>query len=164
MEFSGISEINAPSSTAPQWCSPTSILEEHRQETVFLAPPQVYELSRMIHFTTMDRFQRFLRARQVLGTLRWLPVMLTYDNGAISVLPGDDRYPTVPTLVTTEPVAELDGSIEEATRASAFVNRIELRGIQCRALCTVEPGCGHLAPITFDQIEETLAGGLVAKL
>ena len=99
----------------------------------------------------MYRFQRFLRARQVLGTERWLPVMLTFDDGAISVLPGDDRYPTEPTLVTNEPVAELDGSIEDANRLSPFKNRIELRGIQCVALCTVEPGCGHRLPISFNE-------------
>lgn len=99
----------------------------------------------------MERFKRFLRARQVLGTERWLPVMLTFDDGAISVLPGDDRYPAVPTLVTTAPVAELDGSIEDANRESVFQNRIELRGIQCKALCTVEPGVGHRAPITFTE-------------
>ena len=105
----------------------------------------------MLHFPAMEHFHRFLRARQVLGTERWLPVMLTYDDGSISVLPGDDRYPREPQLVTTEPVAELDGSVEDAHRESTHKNRIELRGIQSKAMCTVEPGCGHLPPLTFEE-------------
>lgn len=103
----------------------------------------------MLHFPLMDPFSRYLRARQVLGTERWLPVMLTYDDGAVSVLPGDQRYPAVPVLLTNAPVPELDGSVEDAEEETPFKNCIVLRGIQCTAICTVEPGCGHRAALTF---------------
>lgn len=150
--------------TKPIWCNPPSILEEHRLESVFLAPPQVYELSRMLHFSSMDRFSRYLAARQVLGTERWLPVMLTYDDGAVSLLPGDQRYPPVPVLVTNAPVPELDGSVEDAELETPLKNCIVLRGIQCTAVCSVEPGCGHLQALSFTQNWTTGEQALKAKL
>lgn len=137
--------------TKPIWCNPVSILEEHRKELVFLAPPQVYELSRMLNYKELERFHRYIKARQVLGTDRWLPVMLTYDDGSISVLPGDERYPTEPELVCKSPYLELSGSVDDINRESKHKNRIDLRGIQSRALCTIEPGCGHLPPITYEE-------------
>lgn len=118
----------------------------------------------MLHFTQISRMHRFIAARQVLGTERWLPVMLTYDDGSISVLPGDDRYPTEPCLVATAPVPEFEGPVAEANSSSSFHNRIELRGIQSRALCTVEPGCGHLPPFTYHNGNGDINGDFKSKL
>jgi len=64
------------------------MLEEHYQERVFLAPPQVYELSRIHNLPNFKSVQEFALKRQTMGVERWLPVISTYNNGALSVLPG----------------------------------------------------------------------------
>lgn len=103
----------------------------------------------MLHFKKLNNFLKFIVARQVLGTQRWLPIMVTYDDGALSLLPGDDRYPSEPELVSSLPVPELNGLVDDAIRESVFLNRMELRGIRCRALSNIDSGCGHMTPISY---------------
>lgn len=50
------------------------MLEEHAQERLFLAPPQVYELSRIHHLPSFGAVRDFASQRQILGTERWLVV------------------------------------------------------------------------------------------
>lgn len=136
--------------TQPIWCNPKEILEMHQSEQVFLAPPQVYELSRILQFQQLDMFNTFMKARESLGTQRWLPVIYTYDDGALSFVPGDENYPQEPELIAgNKTVAEKDGSVNEINQKSKYLNRMELQGIRCRTLCNIEPGCGHLQPITY---------------
>lgn len=104
----------------------------------------------MIRLPRLDRLRLFARARQVLGTERWLPIILTYDDGALSVLPGDGYYPHQPELVSSAPLAELEGTVDEANKKYVLhQNRIELRGTHAQALVNIDLGCGHLQPITY---------------
>lgn len=132
-----------------QWCDPNQVLAEHQSEQVFLAPPQVYELSRILNFRNLEPFQKFIKARQVLGTQRWMPIINTYDDGAISLLPGDELYPEQPELITSNSISEIDGSVHEINKQAKIMNRLELQGIRCRTLCNIEPGCGQLRPINY---------------
>ncbi|KAH7636412.1 hypothetical protein HUG17_10382 [Dermatophagoides farinae] len=151
--------------TTPIWCNPIEILEEHRLEQAFLAPPQVYELSRLLRFPMMDQLYRFMRSRQTLGCQRWLPVFFTYNDGALSLLPGDEQYPVVPALVSNgKQVPEIDGSIHDANREAKSKNRMELMGIKCRTICTIEPGCGHVPPITYPSNDFDEQSKPIAKL
>lgn len=68
------------------------MLEEHTQERVFLAPPQVYELSRFYSLKSYEEFKQFVIRREIHGCSRWLPVISTYIDGAISALPGKLIY------------------------------------------------------------------------
>ncbi|UXI18723.1 hypothetical protein NH340_JMT04666 [Sarcoptes scabiei] len=133
----------------PIWCDPNQVLAEHQSEQVFLAPPQVYELSRILNFRSLEPFQKFIKARQVLGTQRWMPIINTYDDGAISLLPGDELYPEQPELITSNSISEIDGSVHEINKQAKIMNRLELQGIRCRTLCNIEPGCGQLRPINY---------------
>lgn len=138
-----------------QWCTPTQVLQKHLEERVFIAPPQVYELSRIMRLPNISSMRKFARSRQTLGTERWMPFMFTYDDGSLGVLPGDDYYPEEPRLITSSPVAEKEGSVDEAnSNSTIYRNRIELRGTLGKTLCTIEPGCGHLAPITYPPSED----------
>lgn len=103
----------------------------------------------MLNFTKLENFQSFLVSRQVLGTQRWLPALFSYKDGSLFILPGDDRYPSVPELVNSQPVPDLNEFIDDANRESIFYNRLELIGMKSRALSNIDPGCGHKAPITF---------------
>lgn len=127
------------------------MLEEHVQERLFLAPPQVYELSRIHHLTSFNAVKDFASTRGLLGCHRWLPVLATYKDGAISYLPGDSMYPDEPDFIGKKPVPDFPQSVAELRAKATFLNRIELRGPTCMAVCNIKLPLGHYSPITYPQ-------------
>ena len=119
------------------------------QERLFLAPPQVYELSRIHHLTSFGAVQEFSTGRNLLGSHRWLPVLATYKDGAISFLPGDSMYPEAPDIIGRKPVPDFPQTVTEIRAKSPSLNRIELRGPTCTSICNVKLPLGHLSPITY---------------
>lgn len=71
-----------------RWTTPLSILEEYSAGAVFLAPPQVYEMSRLASIPSYAHLARFAREREFLGVDRWLPVIGAASDGVVSLLPG----------------------------------------------------------------------------
>jgi nucleoside diphosphate-linked moiety X motif protein 19 len=132
------------------------MLEEHSQEKVFLAPPQVYELSRLHNLPNFNAVKEFASRRQQFGVERWLPVIATYRDGALSVLPGDDLYPQQPDIIGRKPIPDFPQSLEEMRTKSRAINRLELRGPTCTAICNMNPSCGHLAPATYPPLSSTM--------
>lgn len=64
--------------TTLKWCTALEMLEEHVQERIFLAPPQVYELSRIHKLENFDQVRKFAEERQVCRVIvggRWLTAM-----------------------------------------------------------------------------------------
>ncbi|CAG2109710.1 unnamed protein product [Medioppia subpectinata] len=139
-----------------KWCTPVEMLEEHSQERVFLAPPQVYELSRIHNLPNFNAVKDFALKRQSLGIERWLPVISTYNDGAISLLPGDDSYPSDPDLIGKKPIPDFPQSLEEMRAKTVHMNRLELRGPTCQAYCNIKLNCGHLSPFTYPPITTTV--------
>ena len=131
------------------------MLEEHVQERLFLAPPQVYELSRIHHLNSFNSVHEFACKRALMGTHRWLPVLATYKDGAISFLPGDSMYPESPDIIGKKPVPDFPQSVAEMRAKASSLNRIELRGPTCMAFCNVKLPLGHLSPITYP-VQESL--------
>lgn len=125
------------------------MLEEHVQERVFLAPPQVYELSRIHHLSNFAAVREFSSSRNELGNDRWLPVLATYRDGAISFLPGDSMYPNDPDVIGKKPVPDYPQSVLDIRSQSSELNRIELRGPTCMSFCNIKLPYGHLTPITY---------------
>lgn len=132
------------------------MLEEHTQERVFLAPPQVYELSRFHSFNDYNNFKQFVINRESKGCSRWLPVISTYIDGAISALPGDELYPTEPDLIGKKPVQDYPKKLKDLIKSDSKLNRIELRGPTSVALTNLEPEYGHLSPISYYRNNEQL--------
>ncbi|XP_074594561.1 acyl-coenzyme A diphosphatase NUDT19-like [Brevipalpus obovatus] len=131
-----------------KWCTPKEILKDHKQEGVFLAPPQVYELARIDNLNSFNSIQEFARKREKHGIERWMPVIATYSDGAISSLPGDDLYPAEPDLVGLKPVPDYPQTLQEMRTKSKNMNRIELTGPISNCVCNRKLSCGHLSPIT----------------
>jgi len=142
--------------TTLSWCTPIEMLEEHSQERVFLAPPQVYELSRIHNLPNFKAVQEFALKRQSMGIERWLPVISTYIDGAISLLPGDDSYPSEPDIIGKKPIPDFPQSLEEMRAKAVHMNRLELRGPTCQAYCNIKLNCGHLSPFTYPPITTTV--------
>ncbi|GIY19555.1 nucleoside diphosphate-linked moiety X motif 19 [Caerostris darwini] len=132
-----------------KWCTPEEMLEEHSTNAVFLAPPQVYELSRLLHFSSFQALRSFAGERARKGVQRWLPVIVTCMDGAISLLPGDEMYPRKPDYLGKSPGPDYPASVDEMRKRHSGIHRIEVRGPICTARCTVSPPCGHLQPLTY---------------
>lgn len=131
------------------------MLQEHVEERVFLAPPQVYELSRIQKITNFSKLQNFAQNRQVYGLERWLPVMATYRDGAITLLPGDDMFPEEPDIIGRKPVPDYPGCVEDIRLKTVNLNRMELKGPTCVIYCNTDLKYGHLSPATYPQISTT---------
>uniref|UniRef100_A0A182T441 Nudix hydrolase domain-containing protein n=1 Tax=Anopheles maculatus TaxID=74869 RepID=A0A182T441_9DIPT len=75
------------------WDTPASLLEAHREEKLWLAPPQTYELTRLSYIYDIDELARFAAQRNRKGSTLLCPVQYNAADGVIFVLPGDDLYP-----------------------------------------------------------------------
>lgn len=134
--------------TTLKWCTSIEMLEDHTQEKLFLAPPQVYELSRIHHLSSFSVLKDFVQKRDRLGCVRWLPVLATYRDGAISFLPGDSMYPAEPDIIGRKPVPDYPQTVPEMRAKAVDLNRIELRGPTCMSFCNIKLPLGHLSPMT----------------
>ena len=82
--------------TAMRWIEPSAMLESHWAGEKVLAPPQVYELTRMRAAATMSELHNFSEKLKPMGVNTWLPVIYPCTDGFLSVLPGDELYPEEP--------------------------------------------------------------------
>ena len=85
--------------TASQWTDPASCLQQCTDRQLWLAPPQVYELSKLLNLTRLADLERSARLRQRHGLETWLPVRVECEDGLLSLLPGDHMYPDNPDYV-----------------------------------------------------------------
>lgn len=132
-----------------KWCAPDDMLEEHFNNSVFLAPPQVYELSRMHHLRSYVQLQQFAQKRSTEGVQQWLPVIATAQDGALSLLPGDDMYPEEPDYFGRQPGPDYPFTLSELQSRVRHFHRMAVQGPICTAYCNITPGCGHLQPLTY---------------
>lgn len=132
-----------------KWCTPEGMLEEHSSNAVFLAPPQVYELSRMHHLSSYTSLQSFAQKRCIQGVEQWLPVIATAKDGALSLLPGDDMYPKKPDYFGRAPGPDYPYTLDELQARVTCAHRMNVQGPICTAFCNITPPCGHLQPLTY---------------
>lgn len=80
-----------------RWEDPLTMLEDAWAEKLWLAPPQIYELSRMRRFQKLEDLKAFTEGRALKGLSSMLPVLrVLKDGGRLSTLPGDELYPDEP--------------------------------------------------------------------
>ena len=71
-----------------QWSLPTENLRLNYAEEIWLAPPQIYELSRLCGMRDYDELLKYTKEREHAGCERWFPVLVTCKDGIINTLPG----------------------------------------------------------------------------
>lgn len=130
--------------TELKWCTPEAVLEENRKGSVFLAPPQIYELTRLLNFHKIQELNQFSKNREYSGVYRWVPVIASSADGAVSFLPGDDFYPENPNIEGDFANPEYSFTIDELRNKSQSLNRLEINGIACTVHCNITPPCGHV--------------------
>jgi len=132
-----------------RWTTPVSILEEYSAGGVFLAPPQVYEMSRLCNITSFNHLSKFSMERQLQGVDRWLPIIASANDGVVSLLPGDDLYPDEPDYYGKGPGPEYPFSLEDMRSKCSNLNRMDVQGAFACAHCNIEPPRGIPPPISF---------------
>ncbi|KAF8782671.1 Nucleoside diphosphate-linked moiety X motif like protein [Argiope bruennichi] len=115
--------------TIMKWVTPDEMLTNHFTNSIFLAPPQVYELSRMIPLQSYHELKNFAKKRETQGC--------------------DDLYPKEPDFEGIQKPIEFNHCLDELRASSKNLHRLEIRGPQCTAYCNITPSCGHLQPLTY---------------
>ncbi|XP_039483410.1 nucleoside diphosphate-linked moiety X motif 19 [Drosophila santomea] len=78
------------------WRSPLDYLQASLRKELWLPPPQFYELSRCLNFSSLDNLRQFAAEREVKGIQLIHPVLYKCKNGIVQLLPGDEAYPADP--------------------------------------------------------------------
>jgi nucleoside diphosphate-linked moiety X motif protein 19 len=76
------------------WMSPDDAYRQHRQKKSLLAPPQVYDILRLLRFPSFEYLKYFGENRSSNFPIqRWLPFPVRCSDGILLLLPGDRLYP-----------------------------------------------------------------------
>ncbi|KAM9066847.1 nucleoside diphosphate-linked moiety X motif 19 isoform X1 [Sarcophilus harrisii] len=75
-----------------EWITPTEATKKFAFEEIWLAPPQFYEMRRLVNFASLSDLHGFCLDRISEGCERWLPITLLTLDGAMQLLPGDELY------------------------------------------------------------------------
>ena len=108
------------------WSDPETVLAEADSEKIELAPPQVYELTRMAKFGEMSALKKAVLSGQSNGVESMMPVIYACRDGVLSALPGDDLYPGEPDYegkATGGVMPVLDKTIDELMKQCSNPHR-----------------------------------------
>lgn len=70
------------------WISPRNALLEMSTGKLRMAPPQIYEFSRLLRFGSAGELVKFADGRQQYGCIRLLPVHIRCSDGIVGVMQG----------------------------------------------------------------------------
>ncbi|KAL1378146.1 hypothetical protein pipiens_015780 [Culex pipiens pipiens] len=130
------------------WDTPSGLLQAHREEKLWLAPPQYYELNRLVHMPDIDQVVRFARERSARGSTLICPVQYKCSDAAIFVFPGDDLYPQGYDYITEHGDFEKfkDLTAEQLRKQARNLHRSEHTGLHAQTLYqSIEAFNGHLS-------------------
>ena len=154
-----VREDLTPSSTLPAWTAsqpPCWTRQRLQTRQFWLAPPQVYELSRLLNFRDQQDLAQFSTIRHQAGLTTWLPVRMECDDGMLSILPGDSLYPDSPDYSGTsaKKPGPYPGTLDESRAASEQLNRLELRDTyDCVTRVKGDSQQGHVQPVSYQEFQ-----------
>ncbi|XP_065355894.1 acyl-coenzyme A diphosphatase NUDT19 [Calliphora vicina] len=128
------------------WATPPASLKLYKDSTIWLAPMQFYEISRLSNALDWSKLQAFVKERNFKGSTL---IMLAYyrcTDYLVGTLPGDDYYPKN-TLEHTETLP-LSCSVMEFKKKTKNIHRITY--LDMYDLCVtsnITPIDGHLSPV-----------------
>lgn len=130
-----------------KWSTPSEVLQSYQAKELWIAPPQVYELSRMCCVPSLNDLHDFSRQRATEGCEQWLPVVSLKDEHFVGLLPGDKCYPSdtsgeVGAGTSTDP--QLEDSQEDDSALHRFVTVDPYTVI---LKITITPKYNHLLPV-----------------
>lgn len=112
-----------------KWIAPDTLLSENSISKGLLAPPQVYEVHRLLHFQQVEDLHRFNWDRALKHRVRqYFPVVVGCDDGIIVVYPGDELYPEEPDRSGESPILTVKCSMEDLPKRYPSMNRMIVAG------------------------------------
>jgi hypothetical protein len=123
-----------------QWHTPEDLLNMHNDKTVWLPPPQFYEMQRLKNYKSIDAIAEFSKNRDGQDVPLILPINYMLSDGMTLVYPGDDLYPSDanPYETTHDYLKYKDKSYKELAALTKNHCRIEMVDMFARNfLCNV---------------------------
>ncbi|XP_061188423.1 acyl-coenzyme A diphosphatase NUDT19-like [Saccostrea echinata] len=112
-----------------QWTAPDTLLNVYNKYKGGLAPPQIYEVCRLLNFQNVENLHRFAWERALKNRVKqYFPVVMVCEDGIIVVYPGDELYPTDPDRVGENSPISIECSIEELPNKFPVMNRMLVKG------------------------------------
>ncbi|XP_036608059.1 nucleoside diphosphate-linked moiety X motif 19 [Trichosurus vulpecula] len=131
-----------------EWVTPTEAIKKFLYEEIWLAPPQFYEIRRLVNFASLSDLHKFCLDRSSEGCERWLPIMLLTLDGAVQLLPGDELYHEDKEFL--EKNLSINKKTEEIMEKSKKFHRIVLRSRYLYNIyVTIQPKYKHIYPKNF---------------
>ncbi|XP_068938713.1 acyl-coenzyme A diphosphatase NUDT19 [Petaurus breviceps papuanus] len=131
-----------------EWITPTEAINKFMYEEIWLAPPQFYEIRRLVNFASLLDLHKFCLDRSSEGCERWLPITLLALDGAICLLPGDELYHEDKEFL--EKNLLINKKIEEIMGKSRKLHRIVLHSRYLYSIhVTIQPKYKHIYPENF---------------
>eukprot|EP00088_Acartia_fossae_P004485 TRINITY_DN11920_c0_g1_i1.p1 TRINITY_DN11920_c0_g1~~TRINITY_DN11920_c0_g1_i1.p1 ORF type:complete len:386 (+),score=28.98 TRINITY_DN11920_c0_g1_i1:87-1244(+) len=145
--------------SAVAWTEPGTILNQFYRRELWLAPPQVYELCRLLNFEHLHQLRNFAADRQKEGCVNWLPVRLQCDDGLVSLLPGDSLYPDPPDYIGSsaekKSLQVYKGDIKQCLQESEHLNRLTFKDTyHCIPKVNIAPAHGHVNPLQYHPFQD----------
>lgn len=134
-----------------EWFSPERLLRMSQQRMLWLPPPQVYEVRRIMQFCMLEDLAHFAADREHLGCALFGSFRLTTNEGMIFPLPGDD------TMQETNVDKYADCNFEQARKQCTHLHRMEIFESKPTRVVAANfvPGHGHIAPVVDEGSNST---------
>lgn len=147
--------------TELEWTSASGFLLKHKDPNndLQLAPPQIVELARIMHFSDAEQLKKFAWERSAVRAQCWFPVTCFCKDGLLFLYPGDELYPDNPDKEGKQPPMSRPETVEEIRVKFPTMNRSEMvkgkqGGLNRTFKCNVKMADGQVSPL-FDVMEET---------
>ncbi|KAM8894867.1 acyl-coenzyme A diphosphatase NUDT19 [Spinachia spinachia] len=127
-----------------KWSTPSEVLSSYQAQEFWIAPPQVYEISRMCRVPLLSDLHNFSSRRATEGCEQLLPVLSLQDEHHTALLPGDRCYPSA----TSEETTSSDSKLAVPQEDDAALHRIVTVDPYTITLqINITPKYNHLLPV-----------------
>ena len=128
-------------------------MQAYINKEIWLPPPQLIELSRLLNFPDLHKLKDFAIERARKGSTLILPVQYICTDGHVALIAGDDMYPSDPHLMEYR---KIEKTMQDFRQNVKNVNRFEYVDMNdCTMLCNIELD-GHLPPVNLMNFKSNL--------
>uniref|UniRef100_G3PVB0 Acyl-coenzyme A diphosphatase NUDT19 n=1 Tax=Gasterosteus aculeatus TaxID=69293 RepID=G3PVB0_GASAC len=130
-----------------KWSTPSEVLQNYQAQEFWIAPPQVYEISRMCRLPLLNDLHNFSSRRATEGCEQLLPVLSSKDEHFTALLPGDRWYPSATSGEAASGTSS-DPKLEDPQEEESSLHRIVTVDPYTITLqINITPKYNHLLPV-----------------
>lgn len=140
-----------------KWETPKNLLSPSMD--IALPPPQMYEITRLSEFKSIDSLLDYAMNCSKEGTQLYLPVAVHIKDGILHILPGDTMYPKEVSLTEKQIIDKSDMSLDECRKMTPK-NRLELHDGVFKILQADNIHTKHIPRVADDSQESQIKNKL----